>query len=62
MQYPIGYKSMIIIMFQIMMFKKNQNQYIIKKVIEMLKNIKIINYITIFWNYILINIYLNKEK
>ena len=44
MQYPIGYKSMIIIMFQIMMFKKNQNQYIIKKVIEMLKNIKIINY------------------
>ena len=45
-----------------MMFKKNQNQYIIKKVIEMLKNIKIINYITIFWNYILINIYLNKEK
>ena len=53
---------MIIIMFQIMMFKKNQNQYIIKKVIEMLKNIKIINYITIFWNYILINIYLNKEK
>jgi hypothetical protein len=62
MQYPIGYKSMIIIMFQIMMFKKNQNQYIIKKVIEMLKKIKIINYITIFWNYILINIYLNKEK
>ena len=62
MQYPIGYKSMIIIMFQIMMFKKNQNQYIIKKVIEMLKNIKIINYITIFWNYILIKIYLNKEK
>ena len=53
---------MIIIMFQIMMFKKNQNQYIIKKVIEMLKNIKIINYITIFWYYILINIYLNKEK
>jgi hypothetical protein len=53
---------MIIIMFQIMIFKKNQNQYIIKKVIEMLKNIKIINYITIFWNYILINIYLNKEK
>jgi hypothetical protein len=49
-------------MFQIMMFKKNQNQYVIKKVIEMLKNIKIINYITIFWNYILINIYLNKEK
>ena len=41
MQYPIGYKSMIIIMFQIMMFKKNQNQYIIKKVIEMLKNPKL---------------------
>ena len=40
MQYPIGYKSMIIIMFQIMMFK-NQNQYIIKKVIEMLKNPKL---------------------
>lgn len=60
MQYPIGYKSMII-MFQMMMIKKNQNQFIIKNA-KKSETIKIIYYITIFWNYILINICLNKEK
>ena len=60
MQYPIGYKSMII-MFQMMMIKKNQNQFIIKNA-KKSETIKIIYYINIFWNYILINICLNKEK
>ena len=55
MQYPIGYKSMIIIMFQIMMFKKKSKSIHHKKSNRNAKKYK--NY-KLYYN--ILELYFNK--